>query len=532
LNNATLDIAEFYFVQQGELISTARAGDTVPFSEQLYPYRFPVVPFDISFPASPLTIYIKAESRSGVEVALGLSTYPVFASSQLAIMMFYDGILALFLLSFFACITLYLTTRQHQFRSITLFFASIIPYLLAQTGTGKLWLWGESIEANTRIALIAACAILASFCFLSSNLQFESKYRGRLNIVLRFVFYIMLLTGIYSLLVPFEFITSENYQFLIISALAVISTVMAMSAISTKQGSKTALYLLFSWLLIFFVFLSIITYKLALTERAGSISVIGEVLLIIAALSILMSAIEFIRTKSEELAEAKMETKAKGDFLRNLSREFLTPGHLILSNSKRLLVSQSGNLDEATQQHMTTVINQSNHLHNLINDLLEMAEIESDNFEPEIELLEMSSFLNEIKNLMSPLVLEKGLELNSEYATDNLIVQTDKSRLQHVLVSVITNAIKYTESGSILLSYKAAYFQRKLGIEISVEDTGRGMSKGFQQQLFKEFSREEEHEEMEPKGTGLGLVIVKGMIEKMGGEISLNLKKTVEAPSS
>jgi signal transduction histidine kinase len=171
------------------------------------------------------------------------------------------------------------------------------------------------------------------------------------------------------------------------------------------------------------------------------------------------------------------------------------------------------------------VINQSSHLHNLINDLLEMAELESDNFEPEFDLLEMSAFLNEIKNLMTPSILEKGLELSTKFATANLLVQTDKSRLQHVLVNLITNAIKYTDKGNILLAYKAIYFQRKLGIEISIEDTGRGMSEEFQQRLFQEFSREEDLDEKDPQGTGLGLVIVKRMIEKLGGEIDFESQK-------
>jgi signal transduction histidine kinase len=238
-----------------------------------------------------------------------------------------------------------------------------------------------------------------------------------------------------------------------------------------------------------------------------------------------MAMAEFVRSKSDELIDARMETKAKGDFLKNVSREFLTPVHLILANSKRLMATQSDNLDDSTRRHMTTVITQSDHLHNLINDLLEMAELESDSFEPEFELVEMSHFLGEIKNTMSPSVMEKGLQLETEFASANLLVQTDKSRLQHILINIITNAIKFAEKGSILLSYKAVYFQRRLGIEITIEDTGRGMSEEFQQVLFREFSREEEDSEKDPQGTGLGLVIVKRMLEKLGGEITFESQK-------
>ena len=268
-----------------------------------------------------------------------------------------------------------------------------------------------------------------------------------------------------------------------------------------------------------------LVYKFAIIERAPTSSLVAETFTVGAVAFLLIAVAEFVRSKSGELVDARAETKAKADFLKNVSREFLTPVHLILANSKRLIAVQSDKLDDPTRQHMTTVIKQSNHLHNLINVLLEMAELESDSFEPEFELVEMSQFLGGIRNTMSPSIMEKGLQLETEFASANLLVQTDKSRLQHILISIITNAIKFTEKGSILLAYRAIYFQNRLGIEISIEDTGRGMSEEFQQVLFREFSREEEESEKDPQGTGLGLVIVKRMVEKLGGEIKFESQR-------
>jgi signal transduction histidine kinase len=266
-------------------------------------------------------------------------------------------------------------------------------------------------------------------------------------------------------------------------------------------------------------------YKLEIVERGSLSSQIAESMVILAALMVLFSLTEFVRSKNEEFVQARLETKAKADFLRNVSREFLTPVHLILANSKRLLAAQSHNLDEGTRQHMTTVIKQSDHLHNLINDLLEMAELESESFEPEFELVEMTHFLNEVRDMMLPSALEKELELSTDFASANLLVQTDKSRLQHALVNIITNAIKFTDKGSILLGYKAVYFKRRLGIEIFIRDTGKGMSEKFQQRMFQEFAKEDPGSEKDPQGTGLGMVIVKRMIEKLGGEISFESVK-------
>ncbi len=520
-----LEEVEFFFVEDGQIISTARSGATVPFSEQLYPYRIPMIPLEITPGIGSTVVYFRVISSIGVEVPLTLTTVPLFATDQFAANMLYGAMLALFVLNFLICATLYLISRQRQFAGTTLFFGALVPFILAQTGIGRMWFWGESIEVNTRLSLTSICVILASFCIIGGSMTFESQYRGRINIVLRFIFYSLFPISAYFLLIPFDLISAENVSFILLLGLFVVGSVLSIAGLTAVQGSKSALYLFLSWSLIILVYAIFLAFKFALVERASSISIIGESLIAIAAVFLMMSVAEFVRTKNEELAEAKMETKAKGDFLRNVSREFLTPVHLILSNSKRLMAAQSNTLDDATHQHMTTVINQSSHLHNLINDLLEMAELESENFEAEFELLELSAFLNEIKNLMSPSVLEKGLELNTQYGTTNLLVQTDKARLQHVLVNIISNAINYTEKGNILLAYKAVYFQRKLGVEISIEDTGRGMSEEFQQRLFREFSREEELDEREPQGTGLGLVIVKRMVEKLGGEIAFESKK-------
>lgn len=149
-----------------------------------------------------------------------------------------------------------------------------------------------------------------------------------------------------------------------------------------------------------------------------------------------------------------------------------------------------------------------------------MAELESDTFEPEFELLEISHFLTEVKDMILPTAMEKGLALTTDFASANLLVQTDKVRLQHSLLNILTNAIKFTERGSILIGYKAVYFRRRLCIEIFIRDTGRGMSAEFQKRMFQEFTREDDLSEKEPRGTGLGLVIVKRMIEKLGGEIT------------
>jgi len=520
LDTAVMDRVEFYFVDGDTVVRTSVVGDTIPLSQLDYPYRFPVIPFEIAQEGQYSKIIFRAVSSVGVEIPLTLTTISLLAESQQGILVFDGALLVMFLFCFGITVILFSYTRDLLFFGISLFFGAGTIFMLTQTGLGRIWFWPESVDANTRISLIAATGMVASLCLVGRALKFENRYRDSANIVLRFLTYSMIPLALYYLIIPFDQISSDNVVPVMVIGLLVALAVLIMASITAIQGSKAAIYLVTSWVLIISAYSTLLVYKFEIIERAASSSIVGEALVIASVVFLLMAMAEFVRSKSDELSDARMETKAKGDFLKNVSREFLTPVHLILANSKRLMATQSDKLDDSTRQHMTTVIKQSDHLHNLINDLLEMAELESDSFEAEFELVEMSRFLGEIKNTMSPSIMEKGLQLETEFASANLLVQTDKSRLQHILINIITNAIKFTEKGSILLAYKAIYFQRRLGIEISIEDTGRGMSEEFQKILFREFSREEEDSEKDPQGTGLGLVIVKRMVEKLGGEIT------------
>jgi len=525
LDTPVTDRVEFYFLNDDEVVRTSITGDTIPLSELDFPYRIPVVPFEIADAGQYNKIIFRAVSSAGVEIPLTLSTASLLAESQQSELAFNGALVLMFLLSFSISVILFGYSRDMMFFGVALFFGGGGIFLLTQTGLGRIWIWPESAAANTRISLVAACALVASLCLVGRSLHFENRYRDSVNIVLRFLTYAMFPLGLYYLIIPFDQISSDTVVPLMIIGLLGALVVLIMASITAIQGSKAATYLVTSWVLIILAYSSMLLYKFDLFERAASSPFIGKLFVILAGVFLLLSMAELIRSKSDELSDARLETKAKADFLKNVSREFLTPVHLILANSKRLMATQSDSLDDATRQHMTTVIKQSDHLHNLINDLLEMAELESESFEPEFELVEMSQFLGEIKEQMSPSVMEKGLVLNSDFSSTKLLVQTDKSRLQHILINLITNAIKYTEEGSILLAYKAVYFQRRLGIEISIEDTGRGMSEEFQQILFREFAREDEVSEKDPEGTGLGLVIVKRMVEKLGGDISFESQK-------
>lgn len=525
LDSPTLDRMEYYIVINGVVSRQEIMGDTISINSLSHPYRVPVMPFTMPTPDSETQIYFKAQSKVGIEIPLRLTNGSLLAEDSQYLMPFLGGFFTFFIFCFLLCATLYAVMRDTQFIGFTMFFGTALFFFLAQTGMGRVWLWGGLPQMNDRVSYLAATGLIASFCLIGQSLNLDHKFRDQAVVVLRYLALVMIPAALYFMIIPIPQVSTGNVQTMMGIGLLVALTVFLMSVLAAIQGSRSAIYLVGSWLLMVLAYISWLLYKLEFVERSPISSIVGETMAILAALMVLFSLTEFVRSKNEEFVQARLETKAKGDFLRNVSREFLTPVHLILANSKRLLAAQSRNLDEGTRQHMSTVIKQSDHLHNLINDLLEMAELESESFEPEFELVEMSHFLNEVKDMMLPSALEKGLDLSTDFASANLLVQTDKSRLQHALVNIITNAIKFTDKGSILIGYKAVYFKRRLGIEIFIQDTGRGMSEDFQKRMFQEFAKEDPGSEKDPQGTGLGMVIVQRMLEKLGGEISFESVK-------
>lgn len=524
IDSPTIDRIEFYQVQDNEIVSAHIAGDTIPLTGQVTAYRIPVFPLLIKNSNANTAIYLRVTSQSGIELPITLSTMQFLLEGQQTEVAFFGALFIFFFLSFVLCSIVYYYFRDKQFLGYTLFFGSSLFFFLSVTGMGRVWFWGESIEINSRIVYLSGALLIISLCLLGQSLNVNNKFRDSIIIVLRFISYAMIPTCLYFVALPFEYISGSNIQTLLSIGLLVAIVVLSLSVMAASQGSRVAIYLICTWTLLILAYLSMLGYKFNIIEKSAISALVGETLAGFGALALFLSLTEFTKIKNEEFSLIRLEAKAKSDFLRNVSKEFLTPVHLILANSKRLMSKPSAELDSTSQQQVTTVIKQSEHLHNLINDLLEMAEIESDSFEAEFELVEITRFLADIRDMMLPAALEKMLEFDTQFTSPSLLVQTDKARLQHVLINLITNAIRFTEKGSITLGFQAIYFQRKLGIEISVKDTGSGMSPEFKSTLFDEFSHNEDFSELSPTNTGLGMVIVKRVIEKLGGEISFDSK--------
>ena len=224
------------------------------------------------------------------------------------------------------------------------------------------------------------------------------------------------------------------------------------------------------------------------------------------------------RALMEARDEAEQANRAKSDFLSNMSHELRTPLNSVLGFSQLMGSDKREPLTESQQLAVGQIGTAGRHLLTLINDILDLAQIETGHLSLSLEPVEIGPMLDEAISMVNPLA--QAREISVEYRPGGLEetwVWADRTRLKQVLFNLLSNAVKYNrDKGSIALSLGIAG-KGRMGID--VEDTGPGIPPQRMHLLFEPFERlGAERSGME--GTGIGLTISKRLIEQMGGSIT------------
>lgn len=246
------------------------------------------------------------------------------------------------------------------------------------------------------------------------------------------------------------------------------------------------------------------------------------------------------KNKELEIARQEIENKAKdialaskykSEFLANMSHELRTPLNSIIVLSQLLSENKKIHLDDKELQFAETINSSGNDLLDLINDILDLSKVESGKIELNIEKLYFPDLQYYVSASFKALMEEKGLQLKFNMKNGKTeFIQTDIQRVQQIIKNLFSNAVKFTEKGSITLNvsfppknykFSKPELNNKNSIIISVSDTGIGIPKDKQDIIFEAFKQADGTTSRKYGGTGLGLSISRNFADLLGGEMKI-----------
>ncbi|MHC5094937.1 MAG: ATP-binding protein, partial [Planctomycetota bacterium] len=228
-------------------------------------------------------------------------------------------------------------------------------------------------------------------------------------------------------------------------------------------------------------------------------------------------------TEAKDRAEAS--NRAKSNFMANMSHELRTPMNAILGFSE-LLREEELTIEQI--DYVDTIYLSSRHLLTLINDVLDLSKIEAGKEEIALGVCSLRDMLGQLEHLMVTNAQTKGLHFEVDIRPDvPEQVVTDAKHLYQCLINLVANAIKFTETGSVILHVGLADHEVGPLLYFEVADTGIGIPEDRQEKVFESFEQADSSTSRKYGGTGLGLAITRELIEMMGGAVSLESQEGI-----
>ena len=262
----------------------------------------------------------------------------------------------------------------------------------------------------------------------------------------------------------------------------------------------------------------------------------------------LQSEVKERKRIEQELKQAKeiadVANRAKSDFLANISHELRTPLTHIIGFTELILGKRFGDLNSAQEENLTDVVQSSNHLLSLINDILDLAKVESGKLELTPTAVDLKKLLENSLVTVKEKAAKHGVELSSHFDSIPESIKADERKLKQILYNLLSNAVKFTSTGGSItltanrlkhtggrlrtrenkeiISLKKSNRIPVTGtyfVEISVTDTGIGLKKSDLLRIFNPFEQIDSSANRNVQGTGLGLSLTKNLVELHGGKI-------------
>lgn len=222
--------------------------------------------------------------------------------------------------------------------------------------------------------------------------------------------------------------------------------------------------------------------------------------------------------RAREKAEA--EAQAKSDFLAKMSHELRTPLTAIIGYSEMLNEQFDNFDDEQVKSDLEKIESAGNHLHDLINNILDLSKIEAGKIELNRSEFQLQDVCRDVYETLQHLARENGNDLTVGLPDEAITMRSDRTKVRQCLFNLVSNACKYTENGSIQLKAEQHRRDGTEGVRLTVSDDGKGIEPERLDAIFEAFEQDEYTPENSPDGTGLGLTITQKFCDIMDGDLT------------
>ena len=227
---------------------------------------------------------------------------------------------------------------------------------------------------------------------------------------------------------------------------------------------------------------------------------------------------ELLRRQALELEQA---SAAKSQFLANVSHELRTPLNAILGYAAMTLQGVSGELAAPQRRNLSRIDANARHLLTLINEILDITRIEAGRMPIQIVPFDMPDLVHEVTTELEPIIAKSGLQVVCKLPSDLPTMRTDRQKVKQILVNLLSNALKFTQKGTITIKAQLAGRQ---AVSVAVIDTGIGIPKGDQVKIFEDFRQVDQTPRRAYGGTGLGLSICRRLTTMLRGTLKVDSK--------
>lgn len=505
-------VLNVYVIAEEGLLYKRMTGNSQPFSSRDYDHRH----YRFGFPLRPeqsVAVLIEVVGRpqyvfkrTDVTTDHLLAKFPShrawfdwFTFGVLMVMMFYNLII-------------YVITRERIYSLYVAFICAVIFNLFAVDGYGSQLIWGRFTWFDSHILLPSAYVLLGIFGFFSIAFLELERRQPRVYQYIRVLCYGLLLLALVSFF-SIDLATGVGLYVGFSVSLVMFAVILWHSLRLWRAGVTGAKIYFISWLILLGAGVVVMLDVMIWGYYHGyymEVSYLLQVTLISVSLG---NRINLLRVKEQR---AVNENRAKSEFLAKMSHEIRTPMNGVLGMSEMLSHTP---LTKEQQQYNDIIYNSGKSLLKIINDILDYSKIEAGKLSLESVEFDIDSLALETVSLFSFRAQDKDLHLYCDISTRGQCYIGDPLRLRQIIINLLSNSLKFTEQGEVLLLISEDAEQNEL--RITVQDTGIGISKEQLDKLFESFQQADNSISRRYGGTGLGLAISRQLVTLMGGSISV-----------